>query len=303
MCSSDLNLPDPIMRARLSQLPGKVVFPSDLPSGSQSVAPGPKRKGLDQTWAVVFTSGTSGSPKGVAISGSAFCASAHGHVVASGLAKATWLLNLPLYHVGGLSVLTRAFFLDSDICIGSSRFSSEESARWIRSGRVEGVSLVSTTLKRLLDLKDLSFSHLKIALLGGGPCPQSLSREALARGVPLRLTYGMTETASQIATERKQLSGLEPLEGVELQISYAGEILVKSPSLASGFFQNGVFVPLSLVDGFFATGDLGELHASRLQVFGRKSEQIITGGKKVSPLELDEALQEDRKSTRLNSSH
>lgn len=106
----------------------------------------------------------------------------------------------------------------------------------------------------------------------------------------MRRTYGMTEHASQIATEKGERSGLEPLPGVELGFSEEGEILVRSQCLASGILRNGEVEPLSLVDGFFPTGDLGCWSGNRLLVNGRKSELIISGGKKIYPQAIEQTL-------------
>jgi O-succinylbenzoic acid--CoA ligase len=152
---------------------------------------------------------------------------------------------------------------------------------------VQGLSLVPTTLMRLLREKEVSFEKLQLILLGGAPATPDLAREARTRGAPIRHTYGMTEHASQIATERAE--GLEPLPGVEVKIT-EGEILVRSPMLADGYFVNGELLPLPLVGGFFPTGDLGEWSGNRLVVRGRKSELIITGGQKVYPAEVEAAV-------------
>jgi O-succinylbenzoic acid--CoA ligase len=279
------NLPAPARASRLAQLPsGAVITPEELPPAPTRA---PQLRPKTEIWAVIFSSGTTGEPKGVALSGAALEASAVAHATHTGAGAACWLLDLPLYHVGGLSVLTRAFFLHTPLALSLAQFSAAATAAWIRSGLVQGISLVPTTLVRLLREPEVPFEKLALILLGGAPALPELVSEARARKAPLRLTYGMTEHASQIATEKS--AGLEPLPKVELKIEQ-NEILVCSPALASGYFQNGELRLLPLRSGFFPTGDLGELREGRLHILGRASEIIITGGKKVFPAEVEAAL-------------
>ncbi|MGZ3741708.1 MAG: AMP-binding protein, partial [Bdellovibrionota bacterium] len=201
-----------------------------------------------------------------------------------------WLLDLPLFHVGGLSVLTRAFFLDAALALSEPAFSAQATKDWINSGRVQGLSLVPTTLLRLLREKDLRFDEISLILLGGAPAAPALVHEARSRGAPVRLTYGMTEHASQAATEIVPGSGLRALPEVEIQIGADEEILLRSPALAAGTFERGELKPLPLRNGFFPTGDLGSLRDGTLTVLGRASELVISGGKKIYPAEVEAAL-------------
>ncbi len=283
------DLPELVLSQRLAQLPaGQVVFPRELSAPTNAPLP-IARKPTQEIWAVIFTSGSSGVPKGIALSGGALQASAHAHAEHSRCGDATWLLDLPLFHVGGLSVLSRALFLHAAVALGSQRFHAETTANWIRSGKIQGISLVPTTLFRALD-RCADFSPLKIILLGGAAAESTLVDQAIAKKAPVRLTYGMTEHSSQIATERAPRAGLEALPGVELKIAPDGEILVRSPCLAAGIYREGELLPLPLRDGFFATGDLGELRGKQLFFRGRKSEVIVSGGKKIFPGEVESAV-------------
>ncbi|HEY8278834.1 MAG TPA: AMP-binding protein [Bdellovibrionota bacterium] len=282
------DLPSPVHESRLAQLPGNGVTLSSAPQWNSQSVQLPDRKRLDDIWAVLFTSGSSGEPRGVAISGEALSASATAHGERCGAVP--WLLNLPLFHVGGFSVASRGFFLNAPIGIASVQFSAEETAAWIAGGRVKGLSLVPTALFRLLQETSLDLSSLDVLLLGGASADDSLVRRAVERRVPVRLTYGMTEHASQIATERSAGGGLELLAGVLARTSDDGEIFVRSPCLASGYFQDGILVPLPQEKGFFPSGDLGEISGGRLKVLGRKSEMIVSGGKKIFPAEVEAAL-------------
>jgi o-succinylbenzoate---CoA ligase len=282
------SLPLPALEQRLAQLPsGTAMLPEAL-TISRSKARPLKQRPLNEIWAVIFTSGSSGQPKGVALHGHALRASAFAHAEHNG--DHSWLLDLPLYHVGGLSVISRSLFLGSGLALGSTRFDPSETLSWIQSGLVQGISLVPTTLFRLLKNESANFSALRIALLGGSAADEELLAKAGKRGLPVRLTYGMTEHASQIATEKTSGGGLRPLPGVEVFTAAVGEILVRSPNLAAGIFQAGALTPLPLKNGFLSTGDLGELQAGKLRVLGRKSDLIISGGMNIFPVEVEKEI-------------
>lgn len=279
------DLPAAALEKRLRQLPSGVVYPEELPK----LAPKERaQKNLADIWAVIFSSGTTGEPKGAALTGAALQASAEAHAQHSLAGQATWLLDLPLYHVGGLSVITRAFFLRAAIAIGPARFSATETKRWLASDRVQALSLVPTTLHRLLG-EHADFSPLSLILLGGAPATPELVRRAREKNAPIRCTYGMTEHGSQIATETKSGEGLQPLPGVALCFD-EHEILVRSPMLAKGYYRDGALEPLPLRDGFFPTGDLGEWRDGALVIHARKADLIISGGKKVYPAEIEAEL-------------
>jgi len=280
------SLPPQVLEKRLAQLPGNVIFPSALrPAHAGASA---TLRPLEEIWAVIFSSGTTGTPKGIALTGNSLKASAEAHALHSGAANATWLLDLPLFHVGGLSVLTRALFLDAPIALSTP--SAVSTKEWIKSGRIHGLSQVPTTLVRLLRDPDINFAGISLILLGGAPATQALVEEARARGAPVRRTYGMTEHSSQAATEKKPGGGLRALPGVEIKICEGDEILLRSPALAAGIFEHGELKPLPLRDGFFPTGDLGSLKEGALTIFGRASELVISGGKKIYPAEVEAAL-------------
>jgi O-succinylbenzoic acid--CoA ligase len=144
--------------------------------------------------------------------------------------------------------------------------------------RITIVSLVPTMLARLLDAGLAHPPTLRWALLGGGPLPTALLARAADAGVPVAPTYGMTEACSQIAT-----FGL-PLHGLRLDLAADGEILVRGAPVAPG---------VSGVDGWLHTGDLGRLdQRGRLEIIGRKSDTIASGGENIAPVEVEAVLLE-----------
>ncbi len=204
---------------------------------------------------VVATSGTSGQPKGVVLTRAAVEASARATSdrLAVDPTRHTWLACLPLAHIGGLAVVTRAIVTDTPLVVLPG-FEAEVVEETGRSGRATHVSLVATALQRL------DPSVFACVLLGGSKAPDTLPANVVA-------TYGMTETGSGVVYD-----GL-PLEGVELALRAVrgasawprdgedGEILVRAPTLLR-CYRDGSDGRVRGPDGredWFATGDAGRL--------------------------------------------
>jgi O-succinylbenzoic acid--CoA ligase len=228
------------------------------------------------TRTVVFTSGTSGRPKPVALTAQNHEASALASAWSLGVAPDDrWLCCLPLWHVGGLAVLHRSAVYGTTAVLHDG-FDAARVRDSIESGEATVVSLVATMLRRLVGAGLDRWPALRAALVGGGPVPRDLVEWAAEAGFPLRPTYGMTETASQVATDGR------PLPGVELRIAGDGEILVRGPMVAPG---------APAADGWLHTRDRGRLDDDGvLHVEGRIDDTIVTGGENVAAAEVEEAL-------------
>ncbi len=259
--------------------------------------------------AVLYTSGTSGRPKGALLGPESFLASAAGSADLLGAAASDrWLVCLPLFHVAGLSILLRSCLAGACAVI-HERFDAAAASRALESDEITHVSLVANMLQRLLDERGERPSPptLRCLLLGGGPAPPALLERALALGFPLAPTYGLTEAASQVATRLPgdgalPLDGrLRALRGNELQIADAngrplgagelGEIRLRGPTLMRGYLSDpDVSSPLSEA-GWFGTGDIGRLDRDGLlQVLDRRDDLIVSGGENVYPAEVESVL-------------
>jgi O-succinylbenzoic acid--CoA ligase len=244
---------------------------------------------LAATAVVIHTSGTSSAPKPVELTYGNLLWSAHGSAVALGLdPNERWLCALPLSHVGGLSILVRSAIYGTTAVV-HERFDTEPVLAALRNGRITLVSLVATTLARLLDAGLDHPSSLRCALTGGGPVPAALVERAAAAGVPVSMTYGLTEACSQVTTapvaalaEGDRGAG-PPLFCTRVRCAEDGEILVAGPTVAPGSLAE---------DGWLHTGDLGALdEQGRLTVTGRKADTIVSGGENVSPSEVEAVLE------------
>ena len=278
----DPRLPAEARRAMLDALRPTRIVGSD---GEQHALP----DGIpvdDGDALVVATSGTSGRPKGVVLT--------HEAVSASALATSerlridpgrhSWLACLPLAHIGGLAVVTRALLTGTPLTVLPG-FEAETVEQIGRSGRATHVSLVTTALRRL------DPSIFTCVLLGGSKAPDQLPTNVVT-------TYGMTESGSGVVYDGR------PLAGVEIAIALPdgafagpggeqGEILLRAPMLFRVYRDGSVDRSVG-PDGdatWYATGDGGRLEADGLlTVSGRLDDVITTGAEKVWPDVVERVL-------------
>ncbi len=267
----------------------QTLIEEPLPHGGPAAAWPAVEHDLDATAMIVHTSGTTSAPRPVRLSYANILWSALGSGVALGSdPQERWLCALPLSHVGGLSILLRSAIY-ATTAIVHERFETDRVLDAIESGNVTIVSLVATTLRRLLDGGLSQPPELRCALTGGGPVPVALIERAHEAGVPVSLTYGLTETCSQVtSTPTSELgatpaSAGPPLFCTRVCIAEDGEILVAGPTVSPSADLSG---------GWLATGDLGRLDdQGRLRVTGRKADTIVSGGENVAPAEVEAVLE------------
>src|SRR5438067_4529576 len=222
---------------------------------------------------VVATSGTSGEPKGVVLTHDAMRASATATSARLGVRDDdTWLACLPLAHVGGLSVVTRALATGTHLVVHDG-FDADAVEASVRDDGVTLVALVATALRRV------DAARFRIVVLGGSAPPARLPPNIVT-------TYGMTETGSGVVYDGR------PLDGVDVRVDDGGEIHLRGPMLLRAY-RDGA--DPKDADGWFATGDLGTLDpdSGRLHVHGRSTDLIISGGENVWPDAVESVLGED----------
>ncbi|MDP6934760.1 MAG: AMP-binding protein [Myxococcota bacterium] len=251
---------------------------------------------------LLWTSGSTGHPR------------AAGHRLSQHLASARashdnvpfgpgcrWLASLSLHHVGGLSLLFRAIHGGGAVAFPSTRETILDSL--LRLGPTH-LSLVSVQLHRLLQRlpENARSEHpivnqLSAVLVGGGPAPSTLLREAWARGVPVLTTYGSTETASQVSTSlpgeppAHPPSAGFPLGDNELRIDAGGELHIRGPSVLLGYWSNGRLHPATDPQGWYRTGDLAAWSdQGQLLIAGRSDLRFTSGGESIHPETIERAL-------------
>lgn len=246
-----------------------------------------------QPHSILYTSGTTGRPKGAILTYGNHWWSAISSALNLGLhAQDRWLACLPLFHVGGLSILLRSVIYGITAVV-HSRFEPASVNQAIDEQGVSIVSVVSTMLDRMLaERHERPFpATLRCVLLGGGPAPLPLLERALHAHAPVVQTYGLTETTSQIVTlapedaVRKLGSAGKPLLGSQIRIELDGEIAVLGPSVSPGYLHRPPR------EGWLHTGDLGYLDGEGyVYVLDRRDDLIVSGGENVYPAEVEAAL-------------
>ncbi len=252
---------------------------------------------LDLPATVVFTSGSTGEPKAALHTfGNHYFSAADPNANIRLRPGDRWLHSLPLYHVGGLSILFRCLLAGATVVLPDPDVPLGET---ISRSEATHVSLVSTQLLRLLR-GDATFGSLKAVLLGGGPMQGSLLDEATGRGLPVHTSYGLTEMAAQMhdhAPGRFARGASHHRSPVATPggcgISDEGEILVRGETLFAGYVEGDELERPLDQGGWFHTGDLGELDGGYLRVLGRMDNLFVSGGENVRPEEIEDALSRD----------
>jgi O-succinylbenzoic acid--CoA ligase len=305
--------------ADASRLAGGVPALAVTGGPSASLAPEVPPPGSDGGWAesippegrlaVLYTSGTTGQPKGACLSFGNFLASAGASALHLGAsADDRWLACLPLFHVGGLAILSRSVLAGSAVVL-HERFDAEAVSRALERDAITHVSLVPTMLRRLLEARGErpAPSTLRCVLVGGGPTPPTLLERARALGFPVAATYGLTEATSQVATQLPHAASLvgemaaPPLPGIEVRIEgeagealpagQAGEICVRGPTVMTGYLGRPEETARALRGGWLHTGDVGLLDSRGwLRVLDRRQDLVVSGGENVYPTEVEAVL-------------
>jgi O-succinylbenzoic acid--CoA ligase len=263
---------------------GPAVLP--IGPGEPAVAGDPGERAA----VVVATSGSSGTPKHVVLSARALTASAHATAARLG-GPARWLLALPAHHVAGVQVVVRSLLAGEPPVVQDLRpgFRPDDFAAATRALGTDRrcTSLVPTQLGRLLDAGGAALDALRAysaVLVGGAALAPRLHERAVAEGVAVVTTYGMSETAGGCVYD-----GV-PLDGVRVELEEDGRIRLGGPTLADGYLGDAALTAAAFAGGWFRTGDLGRWRAGRLEVLGRADDMIITGGENVAPAAVEKVL-------------
>jgi len=245
---------------------------------------------------IVFTSGTTGEPRAAVLTRTALLASAAASAANLGwLNDDCWLLAMPIARVGGLSILTRCLAARRAVALASG-FDAERLPGSVQRHHITLASLVPTMLAKVLDAHPdwVPPAHLRAVLIGGAAAPAKLLERAAQRGLPIVITYGCTETCSQVVAtpyalrfDAARCGAGRPLPGALVRV-IGGRIEVMGPMRMAGYAGEPPLDP----EAWFDTGDLGEFDADGfLHVKARAGDVIITGGENVYPAEVERVLE------------
>jgi acyl-CoA synthetase (AMP-forming)/AMP-acid ligase II len=279
----------------------------------------------DDVNTLMYTSGTTGCPKGVMLTYGDFVAYVCGNTeLADGTPRGATLLCVPLYHIAGVTSMMTSVFTGRRLVI-LRQFEPAEWLETVQRERITHAFLVPTMLKRVLDHPDFdryACSSVEVLAYGAAPMPVPVIRRAIATFPPtvgLVNAFGQTETTATVTmllpedhrlegtpreVERKlqRLSSIgRPLPDVEVRIvdpqgaevmrGEIGEIAVRTPRLMKGYFSQGDATAQTIVDGWLHTRDMGWMDEDGyLYLAGRKDDLIIRGGENISPAEVEAVL-------------
>ena len=265
--------------------------------------------------ALVYTSGTTGVPKGAMLTHGNLWANNLNWILCYGITSEDKLLTTaPMFHVGGLFVLLSPLLLVGGEVVLHRSFDAGAVIAAIAEHRITMTFSVPTMMLMLsqhvaFDATDLS--SLRLLIVGGAPSPESLLRLYASRHIAVSHTYGMSEVVSlctfletRSAMARLNSAGRAvPLSEIKLidadgktvdQPRTRGEICVRGPTVMAGYWHRPEATAAAVdSDGWFRTGDVGSFDADGyLYVNDRLKDMIISGGENIYPAEIESALQE-----------
>ena len=256
----------------------------------------------DWVASIMYTSGTTGRPKGVLQTFGNHFYSAVSSALNLGLSSADkWLCVAPIFHISGFSIIMRGLIYGMTVRL-VEKFRAEELERILANETVTIMSVVPFMLKKLIQQQNKTNTHYNSAfrcmLLGGGTIDRETLEACLQRSIPVVQCYGMTETCSQIVALRSADALLklgsvgQPLFSTQLKLSKDGEILLKTPALTPGYLNLPDKLPSKMIDGWYRTGDIGHLDKEGyLYIDGRADEMLISGGENIFPQEVEQIYQ------------
>lgn len=295
------------VRTRLPALPVPLRL-EDGPEAAPAEGPG---SALDAPWVMLYTSGSTGRPKGALLSHGQLHWNAVNTTLACDLQPGDSTLTFtPLFHTGGLNCLSSPLLHRGGTVVVTRGFDPAEALRLIEAERISLLMGVPTIFQMLAEHPDFDradLSSVRDALCGGAPLSVPLLKTFLARRIPLRQGFGLTEVGPNCFSmpardaERKAGSVGLPIHHVDAQlvrpdgqpcaVDEPGELILGGPAVCLGYFEDAAATAKSIESGWFHTGDVLRRDAEGFYwVCGRIKEMFISGGENVYPAEVEAAL-------------
>ncbi|MBX4199337.1 acyl--CoA ligase [Candidatus Saccharibacteria bacterium] len=299
---SELVIADEANMVRLPSRTNNHLF-EDLAKAENSAEHKKLRMPADrQIASLMFTSGTTGQPKATTYTHS-------NHIWNIEVCSQVWkwdssdslLISLRLSHWYGLVMGLTGVLYHGNTMYLQERFEPEATLAELSKGNVTIFTHVAGTFNRLLDVQDYShydLSKVRLLISGGAPLPPPAWQEFKRRfGHEILEVYGSSESgriASNLLDERIPGSPGRPLPGVQIRIGEASEVQVRSKGVFPGYYKNDELTKAGFTDdGWWRTGDIGEISGGRVVLKGRKQERIRRQGYTISPRDIEWALHKD----------
>ncbi len=274
-------------------------------------APPPIELAWDDPWVLCYTGGTTGTPKGAILTHGSIAANAVNTVASWHLTHAdVAILNAPLFHTGGLNVLTAPLVVAGGTSIVCRGFDAEQVFDLIANAGVTvyfGVPTMFSALQAHPRWATSDWSRLRFVISGGAPCPLPIFERFWARGVDFKTGYGLTEAGPNTfwlpADEVRRKPGAVgyPLFWIDVRLvdeqgrpcapGQVGELLIRGPHVCAGYWQKPDETARTIIDGWLHTGDLARCDEEGCYwIVGRRKDVIISGGENIYPAEVESVL-------------
>lgn len=265
----------------------------------------------EDPWAIIYTGGTTGKPKGAVLSHRAIAGNSLNTIISWGITeKDVTPVYLPIFHTGGLNALTMPVLHAGGTVVIGQEFDPAGVLRVLEEERCTIALFVPTMYHMLVqapEFENAAFGHMHTFLSGGAPCPLGIYEAFARKGVLFKEGYGLTEAGpnnffmhpDHVAAKRGSVGvpmfynsiRLVNDDGLDAADGETAEIWIQGPHVFSGYWNNPEESHKALADGWLRTGDLGRRDLDGFYyIVGRKKEMIITGGENVYPLEVEHLL-------------
>ena len=264
----------------------------------------------DDPWVLCYTGGSTGLPKGAILTHANITWNAINTITGWDLrSDDSTLLNAPLFHTGGLNVLTAPLAYLGGTSIVCRSFDADQAYNWIERGLTIffGVPTMFLLMQQHPRWETSDWSHLRLVISGGAPCPRPIFDRFMERGVDFKTGYGLTEAGPNtfwlppaFVRQKPGAVGV-PLLNIDLNIvdtqgqscaaGEVGELLIRGPHVCAGYWNHPEETCKAIVDGWLHTGDLAHCdEQGHYWIDGRAKDVIISGGENIYPSEVENVL-------------
>ncbi|RHW37665.1 long-chain fatty acid--CoA ligase [Lysinibacillus yapensis] len=265
----------------------------------------------EDPWLMIYTGGTTGKPKGVLLSFEAVNWNAINTAISWNLNEEDCTLNyMPLFHTGGLNALSLPILMMGGTVVIGNQFHAEEAIRAVNDYQTTISLFVPTMYQSMIEtdyFKNASFPSVKVFLSGGAPCPKTIYRHFIEKGLKFKEGYGLTEAgpnnfyispenaAKKVGSVGKNMLfntiKLINQHGKECEAEEVGELYIKGKHVFTKYWNNPEETKKAIQDGWLKTGDLAKQDQDGdFYIVGRTKDMIITGGENVYPLEVEQCI-------------